>query len=152
MMKVLLYNLRSAHNVGSILRTCDGAGVDEVYLVGTTPAPTDRFGRKRADIAKTALGAENSVSWTYHESIEKLIQQLHSDGYTLVCVEQTENAVDYKKYKPKTKSTFIFGEEVKGLPDELIHECDIAVYIPMYGTKESLNVSVATGIILFHYI
>jgi tRNA G18 (ribose-2'-O)-methylase SpoU len=146
----MLHNIRSSHNVGSIFRTADAAGVLHVYLTGYTPTPRDRFGRERQDIAKTALGAEKSVSWSWHKSATNLIAHLKKDGYVIVGVEQDPHAHDYTHYTAPGKSVFVFGNEVRGLSRAMRGACDTIIEIPQRGTKESLNVSVAAGIVLFH--
>lgn len=146
---VLLHNIRSTHNVGSIFRTADAAGVSRVYLSGYTPAPTDRFGRVRKDIAKTALGAEGFLPWEHHASPVRLIMKLKKEGWNIVGVEQDVHAHDYRKFKAKEKTAFVFGNEVLGISKDLRKKCDALIEIPMHGKKESLNVSVAAGIILF---
>ena len=159
---VLLHNVRSAHNVGSIFRTCDAAGISRVYLTGYTPMPTDRFGRARKDIAKTALGAERSVPWKYHKNPLAVIAKLRKEGRCIVAVEQTPRSIDYRKFSAKGGSSsggqsgkpavFIFGNEVRGVSKSILNACDAVVEIPMYGKKESLNVSVAAGIVLFQAV
>lgn len=151
---LVLPDIRSAYNVGSIFRTADAAGVGKIYLVGITPAPLDRFGRPRPDIAKAALGAELSVPWEQKAKILPLLARLKKDGYVLVGIEQADTAVDYKKVKiPKgQKVAFMFGNEVDGLPKNILAKCDSVAEIPMSGTKESLNVSVAAGIALFRIL
>lgn len=146
---VLLHNVRSAHNVGSIFRTAEGAGVAKIYLAGLTPAPTDRFGRAQKEIAKTALGAEESVSWEHARSPRTIIRQLQGKGWTIVGVEQDARAVDYRRFRAKGKTLLVFGNEVRGIPRPLCALCDKLIEIPMHGTKESLNVAVAAGIVLF---
>ncbi len=146
---VLLYNIRSAHNVGSIFRTADAAGVSKVYLVGVTPAPVDRFGRVQKDIAKTALGAEKFIAWEYLKSATATIATLRKEGWAIVGVEQGAKSVDYRKFKLTKPTLFILGNEVRGIPKSLRDVCDELIEIPMRGKKESLNVSVAAGIILF---
>lgn len=146
---VILHNVRSVHNVGSIFRTCDAAGVSKIYLCGYTPQPLDRFGRKRSDVAKVALGAEETVIWEYVENTSKLIQALKKDGYTIVAIEQNERSIDYKKFKVGEKTAFILGNEPDGIEKDILDTCDAIVEIPMKGKKESLNVSVAAGIALF---
>ncbi len=146
---VLLHNIRSTHNVGSIFRTADAAGVARVYLSGYTPSPTDRFGRAQKDIAKTALGAETYLPWEYKKSPATIISKLHKEGWHIVAVEQDAKSVNYRKIKPKKPTLFIFGNEVKGISKNLLKKCDVVAEIPMRGKKESLNVSVAAGIILF---
>lgn len=147
---VLLHNVRSAHNVGSIFRTADAADVFRIYLTGYTPTPRDRFGRVQKEIAKTALGAEKSVSWEHARSPRTIIRQLQGKGWTIVGVEQDARARDYRRFRTKKKTLFIFGNEVQGLPKSIRDLCDKLIEIPMHGTKESLNVAVAAGIILFH--
>ena len=146
---VLLYNVRSAHNVGSIFRTADAAGVSRLYLSGYTPSPTDRFSRTHKEIAKTALGAAQFVPWERIASFGALVSKLKRAGWKIVGVEQDKRAVDYRTFRPKAKTLFVFGNEVRGIPKGLRAKCDVLVEIPMHGTKESLNVAVAAGIILF---
>ncbi len=146
---VLLHNIRSTHNVGSILRTADAAGVARAYLSGYTPSPTDRFGRAQKDIAKTALGAEKYIPWEHHASPSRLLSKLKKDGWSIAGVEQDARARDYRLFKTKQKTLFIFGNEVLGIPKGVREKCDALLEIPMHGKKESLNVSVAAGIILF---
>jgi 23S rRNA (guanosine2251-2'-O)-methyltransferase len=146
---VLLHNIRSAHNVGSIFRTADAAGVEHIYLTGYTPIPIDRFGRPQKDIAKTALGAENSIPWEYHKTPSKLLKRLKTSGWEVVGVEQDTRAHDYREFKVTKSTLCILGNEVKGISRALKDRCDVLLEIPMHGTKESLNVSVAAGIILF---
>ena len=146
---VLLHNVRSAHNVGSVFRTADAAGASKLYLSGYTPLPSDRFGRVQKEIAKTALGAETYVPWEYSKSPLMIISQLRKTGWNIVAVEQDAASVDYKKYKAKNRTLFIFGNEVEGISKSLLKKCDTIVEIPMHGKKESLNVSVTAGIILF---
>lgn len=149
---VILHNIRSVHNVGSIFRTCDAVGVGILYLCGYTPQPVDRFGRVRADMAKVALGAEKSVKWNYAEDIKKCITSLKKDGFNIIGVEQAENSVDYKKVKAGEKAAFIFGNEPNGIEKEVLDMCDMIAEIPMKGEKESLNVSVSAGIALFRML
>ena len=146
---VLLHNIRSAHNVGSIFRTADGAGVSKVFLSGYTPAPTDRFGRTQKDIAKVALGAEKNIPWEYQKSPFAVITELRKEGWDIVSVEQDEKSIDYRKFKLKKPTLFILGNEVAGISKGILKKCDSIVEIPMSGKKESLNVSVAAGVILF---
>jgi len=146
---VILHNVRSAYNAGAIMRTLDAVGISKVYMTGYTPVPLDRFGRKRKDIAKSALGAEDSLDWEYRKSPASLIKKLKSQGYEITGVEQDDRAIDYKKFKPKKKAVLIFGNEVRGLSKSLCGACDMLIEIPMHGKKESLNVSVAAGIVLY---
>lgn len=146
---VLLHNIRSAHNVGSFFRTADAAGVRHVYLTGYTPRPVDAFSRPQKDIAKTALGAEKTIPWTYAKAPSKLFAELRKEGWQIVGVELDARAVDYRTFKPAPRTLYVFGNEVRGLSQDLRAACDVLVQIPMHGTKESLNVAVAGGIILF---
>lgn len=146
---VILHNIRSAYNVGSIFRTADAVGASKVILSGYTPSPIDNFGRSRKDIAKTALGAELNVKWQKSSSIAKTIKKLKHLGHTIIAVEQAHGAIDYKKLSIKKNTTFIFGNEVRGLSKSILEKTDKVIHISMYGEKESLNVSVAAGIILF---
>ena len=146
---VLLHNIRSAHNVGSIFRTADAAGVSAIYLSGYTPCPKDRFGKINKKIKTVALGAEDSVVWE-RVSLFPFLMSMRKNGWKIVGVEQDQRATDYRTYTSKKKTLFIFGNEVRGLSPTLRAACDALIEIPMHGKKESLNVSVATGIILFH--
>lgn len=146
---LILDDVRSAENVGAIFRTADAIGVSEIILGGITPGVTDRFGRPNPKIAKTALGAEKTIS---HQSIKDLvlyIQELKKRGYDIVSLEQTPSAIDYKSYTPKEKTVLIVGNEVTGVSKNILELTDTVIHIPMRGEKESLNVSVATGITLF---
>jgi tRNA G18 (ribose-2'-O)-methylase SpoU len=149
---ILLHNIRSTHNVGAIFRTADGTGVKKIYLSGYTPAPIDRFGRARQDISKAALGAEKTVEWESVPDHFSLLKRLKKEGYQVVGVEQDKNSIDYKKIPKTEKTLIIMGEEVNGIPNEVLNLCDVIAEIPMLGQKESLNVSVATGIILYSLI
>jgi len=146
---VILHNIRSAENVGSMFRTCDAAAVDKIYLTGYTPAPLDRFGRKRKDIAKSALGAEEFVPWEQKKTLPGLIHKLKREGFKIIAIEQDKKSVNYRKVKPGRKNAFIMGAEVTGIPKNILNLCDIIAEIPMHGKKESLNVSVALGVALF---
>ncbi len=147
---VVLHNVRSAHNVGSIFRTSDAAGVSKIFLTGYTPTPLDRFGRPQKEITKTALGAEHTVAWEYFGTVQSVLRKLRAEGFRIVGVELDDRAVDFRTFKKTGPTAFVFGNEVRGLSPSLRKECDVLVEIPMRGTKESLNVSVAAGIILFH--
>jgi tRNA G18 (ribose-2'-O)-methylase SpoU len=149
---VVLHNIRSVYNVGAIFRTADAVGVSKIYLSGYTPTPVDRFGRIRKDIAKSALGAEKTVLWEKIYKIEWLIGKLKKRGFEIIAVEQAKNSIDYKKFKPKQKSALLFGNEVRGVSKSLLKKCDKVIEIPMKGKKESLNVSVSAGVVLFHVL
>ena len=149
---LILHNIRSAQNVGAIFRTADAAGISKIYLMGYTPAPFDRFGRKRKDIAKSALGAEEIVQWESKKSLLAFLRRLKQDKYLIIAIEQDEKSIDYKKVKLKEKNAFIIGTEVSGIPKNILKRCDVIAEIPMRGKKESLNVSVATGVALFRML
>ncbi|MES3031795.1 MAG: TrmH family RNA methyltransferase [Patescibacteria group bacterium] len=146
---LILHDIRSVENVGAMFRTADAAGVNKIYLTGYTPAPIDRFGRKRGDLAKSALGAEEFVPWEQKKSISSLFSKLKKDNFQIIAIEQAENSIDYKKVKLQGKNAFIVGTEVTGIPKTILEKCDVIAEIPMRGKKESLNVSVACGIALF---
>ncbi len=146
---LILHNIRSVENVGAIFRTADAMGIDKIYLVGYTPAPLDRFGRKRGDIHKSALGAEEFVEWEQKKTIFPLLAKLKKEKFQIIAIEQDKKSIDYKKVKLTSKNAFIVGAEVAGIPKKVLEKCDVIAEIPMRGKKESLNVSVATGIVLF---
>ena len=148
---IILPDLRSVYNVGAIFRTADALGVGKIYLSGTTPTPLDRFGKSRRDFAKSALGSENGVLWEYVEKPLALVKKLRAEDFEIVAVEQAKNSVDYKKFKPKNKTAVIFGNEVEGVGEPILKEADVVTHIKMRGKKESLNVSVAAGIVLFRW-
>lgn len=149
---LVLHNIRSAYNVGAIFRTADAAGISKIYLTGYTPAPLDRFGRPRKDIAKAALGAEKTISWEHVPRIENVFKKLKKEKTKIVAIEQSPKSIDYKKFKIAGPTAFLLGNEVEGLSKSLIKQCDAAIEIPMRGKKESLNVSVAAGIVLFRVL
>ena len=148
---LILHDIRSHHNVGSIFRTADTAGIEKIYLTGYTPAPKDRFDREVKEISKVALGAEKNVSWE-KTSLEKVINFLKKNKFEIIAVEQSKKSVDYKKIKPHFPAAFIFGNEVTGLRANILSKCDKVAEIPMIGEKESLNVSVAVGIAIFRIL
>lgn len=149
---VILENVRSAHNVGAIFRTAESVGVAKIYLVGYTPAPLDRFGRPVPDLEKTALGADKMVPWEQCGDSAALIHKLKAEGFAIVAVERTETALDYKAYEPGDRVAFVFGNEVDGVSAETLAAADAVISLPMKGRKESLNVSVATGIVLYRVL
>lgn len=152
---VLLHNIRSAHNVGSIFRTADAAGFSHIYLSGCTPTPTDRFGRERSDIAKVALGAQQEIQWHYFTSLDEALELLNTQDRTIAALEQHTCSIPYTTFKsdPKIKETIILlGEETKGIEEEYLKKMDTILEIPMHGSKESLNVSVAFGILAYQLI
>jgi len=149
---VILNDIRSVENVGAMFRTADALGIDKIYITGYTPTPLDRFGRKRSDLAKSALGAEEFIPWEQKKSITSLIAKLKKEGFKIIGIEQDEKSIDYRKVKPGSKNVFLMGNEVMGIPKNLLSKCDIIAEIPMYGKKESLNVSVSFGIALFRIL
>jgi len=146
---LILENIRSTLNVGAIFRTADAIGIDKIYLCGITPTPIDRFGRKRKDVAKSALGAEESVEWEQAPSASACAEELKKSGFSIVALEQTKDSIDYKEYTPENKTAVILGNEVDGVSKDLLGITDVVVDIPMNGIKESLNVSVSVGILLY---
>jgi len=160
---VILPDIRSAENVGSIFRTADALGIDQIVLGGITPNPIDKFNRPNNKIAKTALGAEKTISWTHCNSLRARFARLKKAGYTLVAIEQDKKSIDYKKVKKVDKMVFVMGNEVEGLPKNILDKMDIIAEIPMQGGlarnrsiddvgKESLNVSVSFGVALFRIL
>jgi 23S rRNA (guanosine2251-2'-O)-methyltransferase len=149
---IILDNVRSAYNVGSILRTADAAGIHTVYCCGTTPMPVDRFGRKRADIAKTALGAEEMVKTVHYADTLACVRDVQKNGVEVVVVEQHERAVPYTTHHITTTTALVFGDEVRGVSADVLNACDVIVDIPMCGKKESLNVSVAVGVVVYGFL
>jgi len=149
---LILHNIRSAYNVGSIFRTADACEIKKIFLTGYTPTPKDRWGREVKTISKVALGAEKKVTWEYFLQPEKLIEKLKEENIVIIGVEQHQNSVDYKKIKLKKPTAFLLGNEVRGIPESLLEKCDLIAEIPMQGQKESLNVSVATGVALFRML
>lgn len=144
----VLDNLRSVYNVGSIFRTANAVGIEKIYLCGTTPTPVDKKGERRKDFAKVALGAEDIVAWEYKEDTLATLQEIHTQGSYIVALEQDKDSVDYKAITLDTKKdiVFVIGPEVTGMSQEVLQECDVVAEIPMLGTKESLNVTIAFGI------
>jgi tRNA G18 (ribose-2'-O)-methylase SpoU len=149
---LILNNIRSVHNVGSIFRTADAAGVTKIILAGYSPTPLDRFGRERSDFAKVSLGAEKTVPWEYVKTVGKVVDTLKAEGYQIVAIEQHKNSTPLFRYKPKGKVAVVMGNEVRGISAQLLKKCDKILEIPMHGKKESLNVSVSAGIALFSII
>ena len=149
---LILNNIRSAHNVGAIFRTADAVGVSKIFLVGYTPTPLDKFERARKDIAKTALGAEKSIKWDSVKSIKSLLNKLKKEKIKIIAIEQSEKSIDYKKIKQEDKVAFVVGNEVSGIDKKILNLCDEIVEISMRGEKESLNVSVALGVVLFRIL
>ena len=150
-MEIILDNIRSIHNVGSIFRTADAVGIKKIYLAGYTPGPIDKWGRESDQFSKVSLGAEKSVKWEKAEDTVEIIQNLKNKGYGILALEQDSKAVSIYKFsqKPKTKYVLILGNEVDGLDREVLNLADETLEIPMRGKKESLNVSVAFGVAVY---
>jgi len=149
---LILDNIRSVHNVGSLFRTADGFGIKEIYLCGTTPAPIDRFGRKRNDFQKVSLGAEEVVPWNYFETTQEAILHAKENHYQIVAIEQDENSQIIDTFVSEKNIAILLGTEVTGMSQEILEMCDIILEIPMRGTKESLNVSVAGGVAMYEIL
>lgn len=149
---VVTHNIRSVENAGSILRTAECLGVSKVYFCGTTPTPVDRFGRPRSDFTKVSLGAENLVEWEYRQSIEKVLKELKDQGFLIIALEQDARAENIAGVQSPNQFALIVGNEVDGVSEEVLTHADKIVEIEMKGEKESLNVSVATGIALFELL
>ncbi|MBI4995047.1 TrmH family RNA methyltransferase [Candidatus Peregrinibacteria bacterium] len=169
-MILILHNIRSLYNVGSIFRTADAAGIEKIYLCGITPKPVDEFGRSRERLAKVSLGAEKYVEWEYAKNTVRLIDKLKKakprserssttwGKYKIFSVEQSKKSIPYykissvKRHGSCKKIALVLGNEVKGLPLSILKRSDKILEIPMKGKKESLNVGVAFGIVAFHFI
>ena len=148
---VILDNIRSAHNVGSIFRTSDGAGVSKIILSGYTPAPIDRFGRVQPEIAKTSLGATETIPWELVNEAAGLeqLKKLRQEGYAIVAVEQAINSIPLSDFSVPDKVCYIFGNEINGVQPAYLNVSDLILEISLHGQKESLNVAVSAGIVLF---
>lgn len=142
---VVLNNLRSLYNVGSIFRTADGVGVEKIWLCGITGIPPD------SKISKTALGAEKRVPWEYCQRASDCVRALKSAGYQIVLLEQTVKSQPYEEFAPSAPVALVLGNEITGVDDDLLSYCDVAVEIGMAGIKNSLNVAVAFGVVAFHF-
>jgi len=144
---VVLDNVRSMHNIGSIFRTADGFAVEQIYLCGITAQPPHR------EIEKTALGATQSVSWVYFDTPMQAVDRLRADGYKIIAIEQAENSIMLNEFIPTAteKYALIFGNEVNGVSDEVMAKIDACIEIPQFGTKHSFNVVVSAGIVLWDF-
>lgn len=144
---IVLDNVRSLNNIGSVFRTSDAFLVEAVYLCGITATPPN------VEIHKTALGAENSVAWAYYPDTDQAVEELKKNGYTLCAVEQAQNSImlDELQLDSTKKYAVILGNEVKGVQQDVVSRCDCCVEIPQYGTKHSLNVSVAAGMVIWEF-
>ncbi len=144
---VVLDNIRSLNNIGSVFRTGDGLKIEAVYLCGITATPPNK------DIHKTALGATESVDWKYFKETKQAVAELKEKGYIIASVEQAENSTSLEKYEVSTdkKYALIFGHEVKGVAQDIVSASDICIEIPQFGTKHSFNISVSVGIVLWEF-
>jgi 23S rRNA (guanosine2251-2'-O)-methyltransferase len=150
-MFIILHNIRSAYNVGAIFRTADATNVEKIYLTGYTPTPLDRFGRTQSEIKKTSLGASSTVPWESGE-FSTVVEALQQAGVTVVAVEQTETAQPLHEFASPAQVAFVFGNEITGVEETELALVDAIVELPMLGTKESLNVSVTAGVVMYHEI
>ncbi|MFO7842452.1 MAG: RNA methyltransferase [Bacteroidales bacterium] len=144
---VILDNIRSLNNIGSVFRTSDAFLIEKIILCGITAKPPHK------DIHKTALGATESVDWEYFEETTEAIKRIKKSGYTMVSIEQTENAIELQNFtiEAKKKYAVIFGNEVKGVQQEVVDQSDYCIEIPQFGTKHSFNISVSAGIVLWEF-
>ena len=144
---VILDEVRSLHNIGSVFRTSDAFLVERIYLCGITATPP------HPEMHKTALGAEDTVDWKYVKHTLEAVEELHNEGYTVLSIEQVEGStmLDELELEPDKKYASVMGNEVKGVQQEVIDACDGCIEIPQYGTKHSLNVSVTAGIVLWEF-
>ena len=144
---IVLDNIRSLNNVGSVFRTSDAFLIQKIYLCGITAQPPHR------DIHKTALGATDSVHWEYMENTVDTARKLKEEGYTVISIEQAEGSARLTDFKPSPdkKYALVFGHEVKGVQQEVVNESDMCIEIPQHGTKHSFNISVSAGIVLYHF-
>lgn len=144
---LIIDSIRSVYNIGSIFRSADSAGIEGIMLCGYSPKPP------REDIAKTALGADETVAWSYHKDCRDAIGVCKEKGYTVMAVELTDKGIAYDALQPHHfPLALIVGNEVSGIDDEILSLCDGAIEIPMYGVKHSLNVAVASGIIMYEAV
>lgn len=156
---LIAHDIRSCHNVGSLLRTAEGLGIHRVYLTGYTPYPLQSNDTRlphiaqkmQKQIAKTALGAEEMVDWRHHESVARVIDSLKQEGFSVVGLEQSPNAVPLPEYSPPKKTALLLGREVEGIAPDVLRLCDQITEIPMVGKKESFNVVQAAAMALFHF-
>jgi tRNA G18 (ribose-2'-O)-methylase SpoU len=155
---LVIYNVRSAHNVGSLLRTADGLGIKRVFICGISPYPAHKEDSRlphiaqkaNRAIAKTSLGAEEAIAWSHHDDISALLKELSAEGFLTVALEQTDKAINMDKFNAPKKIAIIVGNEVEGIDRNTLDIAKIHLSIPMLGTKESFNVSVAGAMALYH--
>ena len=144
---ILLDNIRSVLNVGSIFRTANGLGVHKIILCGITPTPLDKKGEKRKDFAKVALGSEEGIVWEYRPESLEVVREYKTKSFRIISLEQDERSVDYKQVSTVVDTLFVIGSEVDGVQKEILALSDTIVEVPMLGLKESLNVTIAFGIV-----
>lgn len=156
---LIAHNLRSCHNIGSLLRTAEGLGVQKVYLTGYTPFPAGQVNDPRLphlalkidkQIHKTALDAEHQIDWEQVEDVHQVFAQLHNNDYQIMAVEQSDTSIALPDFKPKDNVALLMGREVEGVEPEILATCDGALEIPMFGQKESFNVVQAAAMALYH--
>ncbi|MBV7269415.1 RNA methyltransferase [Winogradskyella luteola] len=142
---IILDNIRSLNNIGSVFRTSDAFLIEKIYLCGITAQPPHN------DIRKTALGSTETVDWEYHENTLNVVKKLKAEGVSICSIEQAENAIMLNDFKPQpnSKYAFVFGNEVKGVQQEVVSNSDVVIEIPQYGTKHSLNISVSCGVVIW---
>ena len=140
---IVLDNIRSLNNIGSVFRTADCFRIEKIYLCGITATPPHR------DIHKTAIGATETVDWEHQESSLEVVKHLQDQGWKCHAIEQTENALMLNEFQPKEKIAIVMGNEVEGVEQEVIDQCDGVIEIPQFGSKHSLNISVCTGIVVW---
>lgn len=145
---VLLDKIRSMYNVGSFFRTSDGAGISKLILTGYTATPP------RKEISKTALHADEHIPWEHFENVMDAVLALKQEGFTIVSIEKNDNSTDFREIElgHLEKVCFVFGNEVEGVAKEVLDQSDYIIHLPMLGIKESLNVAVSGGAILYHYL
>jgi tRNA G18 (ribose-2'-O)-methylase SpoU len=148
---LVLHNIRSVHNVGSIFRTADAFGILKIILSGYTPTPLDRFGLARKDLSKVALGAEKTIPWIQTKTFAQAVKLLKQENYFLAAVEQDKHSINLFEFAPPKNRplALVLGNEVRGISPAALKACDAILEIPMKGKKESLNVSVSAGIAMF---
>lgn len=156
---LIAHNLRSCHNIGSLLRTAEGLGVEKVYLTGYTPFPAGQADDPRLphlalkidkQIHKTALDAEHQIAWERVEDVHRVFERLHGDDYQIMAVEQSDTSIALPDFHPKGNVALLMGREVEGVEPEILAVCDGALEIPMFGQKESFNVVQAAAMALYH--
>ena len=155
---LIAHNLRSCHNVGSLLRTADGLGIAKVNLTGYTPYPLEENDSRLPHLAakisrqihKTALGAEDFVPWQHNENIVEILSALRADDFTVAALEQSQISIKLPDFKPPDKIALLVGREVEGIEPEVLTACDLTLEIPMIGQKESFNVTQAAAMALYH--